>query len=156
MRRAIVLALLDPVVVALAAPEYWEVGLRIGVAVLGALAAWALARRVWSAGGVPPELAPRRTRRPPSSWPVGADRLRAEIELASQHASSPRIDVARALRRTCRAIAIERLHAGHGIDLDRPEHRNAARAALGDDVLGFLEGGPMIDHARLVDALAAL
>jgi hypothetical protein len=156
VRRAVVLVLVAPFVVALAAPTYWEVGLRLGLGALGALVAWALSRRVWTVAGVPPELAPVRALPAAASWPAGADGLRHALTAAIPRAAPERIDRARGLRRTCRAIAAERLHAHHGIDLDRDDQRELARVLLGHEVYEFIEGGPMIDHEQLVDALERL
>jgi hypothetical protein len=156
VRRAVVIAVVAPFVVALVAPAYWEVGLRLGIGALGAMAAWFLSRRVWTVADVPPELAPRRTARNVDDWPAAADRLRYSLELAVPRGKPDRVDRARGLRRACRAIAAERLQARHGIDLERDDHRDAARAALGASVHEFLEGGPMIDHEQLVDALERL
>jgi hypothetical protein len=156
VRRAIAIAVVAPFVFALVAPEYWEVGLRLGIGALGAVVAWFLSRRVWTVAAIPPELAPRRKAPIAEGWPAAADRLRHSLELAIPRAEPDRIDRARSLRRTCREIAAERLQAHHGIDLARDDQRDAARAALGADVHEFLEGGPMVDHERLVDALERL
>jgi hypothetical protein len=156
VRRAIIIAIAAPFVVALVAPAYWEVGLRLGFGALGAVAAWGLSRRVWTVADVPPELAPRRQAPTVEYWPAAADRLRHSLELAIPRGQPDRVDRARGLRRACRSIAAERLQAHHGIDLERDDHREAARAALGADVHEFLEGGPMIDHEHLVDALERL
>jgi hypothetical protein len=156
VRRAVVIAVLAPFVVALVAPAYWEVALRLGIGALGAVVAWFLSRRVWTVADVPPELAPHRNAPTVDSWPAAADRLRHSLELAIPRDKPDRVDRARGLRRTCRAIAAERLQAHHGIDLERDDHRDAARAVLGAGVHEFLEGGPMIDHEQLVDALERL
>ncbi len=155
MRRAVAIVIVAPFVLALVAPTYWELGLRLGLAALGALVAWALSRRVWTVAEVPAELAPVRSGTASASWPAGADRLRRALEIAIPRAQPDRIDRARGLRRTCRAIAAERLQAHHGLDLAATT--NVKRpAVLGDEMYGFLEGGPMIDHHHLVDALERL
>jgi hypothetical protein len=156
VRRVIALGVVAPIVVALVAPAYWEVGLRSGLAVIGVGVAWALSRRVWTVSAVPCELAPVRHDRTATGWPAGADRMRHMLELAVPRGQPDRIDRARGLRRACRAIAAERLQARHGVDLDREDHRDAARRLLGADLCEFLEGGPMIDHERLVDTLERL
>jgi hypothetical protein len=138
------------------APTYWEVGVRLSVGALGALLAWALSHRVWTVVAVPPQLAPVRDEPAGARWPTGADRVRHALELAVAPAQSERIDRARGLRRICRAIAAERLHAHHGIDLALDDQREAALALLGHETYEFLEGGPMIDHEHLVDALERL
>jgi hypothetical protein len=64
-----------------------------------------------------------------------------------------------------RELAVERLHAHHGVDLDREPER--ARELLGDDLWEFVRGDrelgrrygpglPIDDAARLADALEAL
>ena len=156
MRRAVAIVVLAPFVLALVAPTYWEIGLRLGIGAFGALVAWALSRRVWTVAAVPPELLPVRSDAVTVSWPAGADRIRRSLELAIPRSQPDRVDRARGLRRTSRAIAAERLQAHHGIDLARDDHHDAARAVLGDEVYEFLEGGPMIDHEHLVDALERL
>ena len=156
MRRAVAIVVIAPFVLALVAPTYWELGLRLGIGALGAVIAWALSRRVWTVADVPPALAPVRSNAVTAVWPAGADRVRRALELAIPRAQPDRVDRARGLRRTCRAIAAERLHAHHGIDLARDDQREAARAVLGDEMYEFLEGGPMIDHERLVDVLERL
>ncbi|MDQ1422507.1 MAG: hypothetical protein QOD72_5 [Acidimicrobiaceae bacterium] len=156
MRRAVVLIVLAPAALALLAPTYWEVGVRLAVGALGAVGAWALSRPVWTVVDVPRELAPVRAATAGASWPAAAERVRHALERAVPRAQADRVDRARGLRRTCRAIAAERLHAHHGIDLARDDQRDAARSLLGLETYDFLEGGPMIDHERLVDALERL
>jgi hypothetical protein len=154
VRRAAVCLALVPFVVALAAPKYWEVGLRLSIGALGGLAAWALSRRVWTVMAVPRELVPLRIVEAASTWPAAAATVRLSLENALPRAAPDRVDRARGLRRTCRAIAAQRLHDHRGLDLDRDAA--AARALLGGEVHDFLEGGPMIDHERLVRALERL
>jgi hypothetical protein len=156
MRRAIAIVVIAPFVVALVAPTYWELGLRLGISALGAVVAWALSRRVWTVAEVPPALMPVRSDAATASWPAGAERVRRALELAVPRSQPDRVDRARGLRRTCRAIAAERLQAHHGIDLASDDQHDAARAVLGDEMYEFLEGGPMIDHEHLVDALERL
>jgi hypothetical protein len=157
VRRAVLLAVVVPFGVALVAPEYWEVALRLALGAVGVFLAWSLSRRVWTVTAVPPQLAPTRVEHRTTGWPGGAEHLRHSLELAVPRAQRPdHIDRARGLRRTCRAISAERLHAHHGLDLEREEHRDAARRLLGADVYEFLDGGPMIDHERLVAALERL
>jgi hypothetical protein len=156
MRRAVAIVVIAPFVLALVAPTYWEIGLRLGIGAVGAVVAWALSRRVWTVAEVPPELAPMRWNSKAASWPAGAERVRRALEIAIPRAQPDRVDRARGLRRTCRAIAAERLHAHHGIDLASDDQGEAARAVLGDEMYEFLEGGPMIDHEHLVDVLERL
>jgi hypothetical protein len=156
VRRAVFVAVVVPFAVALVAPEYWEVALRVALGALGVILAWSLSRRVWTVRAIPRELAPTRVEPSPTDWLGGAERIRHSLEVAVLHGQPDRIDRARDLRRTCRAIAAERLHAHHGIDLERDDHRDAARRLLGADVHAFLEGGAMIDPDVLAGALERL
>jgi hypothetical protein len=98
---------------------------------------------------------------PPAEVPADLERIDRLLVLGTANA----FDAHHRVRPLLRELATERLHAHHGVDLDRQPER--ARELLGDDLWGIVRPDAELGHraapglplervARLVDELEAV
>ena len=150
--------LLAAIVVTLVAAVTWPTGAeRVGrgaVLAVGAALVADLLRSVWRAfpiGGNP--FAPARRVGGPPWRPHGLAELQRDLRLMSVAARDRPSSLSTRLRVTCQFAAQRQLRS-RGLDLDRAEDRDAARALLGDGPYDFIVGDA--PAASVDELLAAL
>jgi hypothetical protein len=144
-------------VVVLAAPDHTSVAVRIEIAVLAAIGAFAVldvARRRSPPLGASP-FDRTRPRRHAPTVPADVDRLAVDLRALAAHPGDAPLPGG--LRRTVRAITASRLADHHGLHVDDPDDADAIRACVGPALMDALEGRAVaIDADELVATVEAL